>query len=336
MRTYAIRDARTKTTGHLRQDGTRTTYCNRPVGIPNGDFTGLKSWKMCQPCVTAEARDRAHAEEVAAQHAEPTPAVHSIVVIPCGATKLDHPAPAAELYTGSYHRACARAAAALTASGGTVLILSALHGLIPLDRVLSPYEMRMGAPGSITPDTLRKQARALGLDRATDVTILAGLTYATAALAVWPHAATPLAGLPGMGHHMRALAMIASGDQQPTAVPNEALYAPRGLRNLTTGHLFNESTGRAYCGAELAGPNGIAVLVCAACRRHRAAAASVADALNRPAPTPADRAAAARESRQTAELITEAEATAGTWRGQWIGDTTALFDRPVEQGALFA
>lgn len=36
-------------------------------------------------------------------------------------------------------------------------------------------------------------------------------------------------------------------------------------------------------------------------------------------------AAAAEESRQMAELITEAEATDGTWRGEWIGDTTALF-----------
>ncbi|MFI7563813.1 hypothetical protein ACIBVM_18485 [[Kitasatospora] papulosa] len=61
------------------------------------------------------------------------------------------------------------------------------------------------------------------------------------------------------------------------------------------------------------------------------------DALaTRPQPSAADRAAAARESRQMAELITEAEATDGTWRGQWIGDTTALFDRPTEQGSLFA
>lgn len=49
---------------------------------------------------------------------------------------------------------------------------------------------------------------------------------------------------------------------------------------------------------------------------------------------------AATESRQAAELITEAEATDGTWRGQWIGarDTgPTLFDVPAgrEQGALF-
>ncbi|APD18694.1 hypothetical protein SEA_MOJORITA_53 [Streptomyces phage Mojorita] len=46
------------------------------------------------------------------------------------------------------------------------------------------------------------------------------------------------------------------------------------------------------------------------------------------------------ELRHAAALVTEAEATAGTWRGEWIGDTPAdaiLFvaDRTVEQGALF-
>ncbi|NML50557.1 hypothetical protein HHL19_12890 [Streptomyces sp. R302] len=45
------------------------------------------------------------------------------------------------------------------------------------------------------------------------------------------------------------------------------------------------------------------------------------------------------EARHAAELVTEAEATAGTWRGQWIGEhPDALFPaRPDrEQGSLFA
>jgi hypothetical protein len=46
-----------------------------------------------------------------------------------------------------------------------VVVLSALHGLVPLDQVLEPYELRMGQPGSVTPARLAEQARALGLDR---------------------------------------------------------------------------------------------------------------------------------------------------------------------------
>jgi hypothetical protein len=47
------------------------------------------------------------------------------------------------------------------------------------------------------------------------------------------------------------------------------------------------------------------------------------------------------EAQQAAALVTEAEATAGTWRGEWIGprvaDTLFTLDTaPTEQGALFA
>ncbi|WHM36299.1 hypothetical protein [Streptomyces sp. BPTC-684] len=46
------------------------------------------------------------------------------------------------------------------------------------------------------------------------------------------------------------------------------------------------------------------------------------------------------EAQQAAALVTEAEVTAGTWRGEWIGEQPAddaLFavERPTEQGALF-
>ncbi|MER7726407.1 hypothetical protein [Streptomyces sp. NPDC096323] len=49
----------------------------------------------------------------------------------------------------------------------------------------------------------------------------------------------------------------------------------------------------------------------------------------------------ATEMRYAAELVTEAEATDGTWRGEWIGEQTTtstpgLFILDREQGALFA
>lgn len=47
------------------------------------------------------------------------------------------------------------------------------------------------------------------------------------------------------------------------------------------------------------------------------------------------------EARYAAQLVTEADATDGTWRGEWIGERTtttapALFDLDAEQGSLFA
>ncbi|MER8086599.1 hypothetical protein ABTZ57_16050 [Streptomyces sp. NPDC094048] len=69
MHTYAIRAAVTKTTGHYRRPGTMTTYC---TGAPTDLHANTgKTRRMCTRCVKAEQRDRAHAEEVAAQHAEP-------------------------------------------------------------------------------------------------------------------------------------------------------------------------------------------------------------------------------------------------------------------------
>ncbi|MEK9521443.1 hypothetical protein MIU24_18915 [Streptomyces venezuelae] len=389
-----VRYALVGTGRRVHYSGNDDTLCGREVSRYT-DGTDTRHPELCARCITA-AEERAYARALAAdsplaaaaldlaetvEQADAEQAAEQpLVIIPCGSTKLDHAAPAADLYVGSYHRACARAAAALTANGGTVLILSALHGLVPLDRVLDPYEMRMGDKGSVTPDVLREQARALGVDTAANVTILAGLSYATPALAVWPHADAPLVGLPGMGHHMRALAQIADGEQDPAANADPDLYAPRGLGNLVTGHLLDPRTGRAYCGTELAGRNGAAVLLCAACRRHSVGvpaavereqhldaaeaaaadqfeqAAHIADAVEHAEQVEAGVATVGEavtlydahlaaalvddELRHAAALVTEAEATEGTWRGEWIGDTPAdetLFVAApaVEQGALF-
>ncbi|MDX3214558.1 hypothetical protein PV318_03230 [Streptomyces sp. ME02-6991-2B] len=71
MDTYATRGARTKTTGHYRRPGTRTLYCGRPAGTPNGIFATVKGWKLCARCVKAAAADRAEAQTTAAAHLAP-------------------------------------------------------------------------------------------------------------------------------------------------------------------------------------------------------------------------------------------------------------------------
>jgi hypothetical protein len=65
MKTYAVRAARSKTTGHYRRPGTRELYCGRLTGAPNGEFATLRGWKMCTRCVKAEAADRAAATATA-------------------------------------------------------------------------------------------------------------------------------------------------------------------------------------------------------------------------------------------------------------------------------
>ncbi len=142
------------------------------------------------------------------------------MIIPCGSAKLNHKAPAGELYVGPYHRSCREAADALTAEGGTVLVLSARYGLVTLDQEIEPYNLRMGQLGSVTVEQLREQARDLGVDAAENVIILGGEAYTNAALQVWPQAATPLAGLSGMGYQRQYLAQVAAlppGSPLPSA-----------------------------------------------------------------------------------------------------------------------
>jgi hypothetical protein len=91
-------------------------------------------------------------------------------VVPCGAAKLDWAAPARVLYTGSMFRHVLRAAEGEAAAterdlgvDAEVLILSALHGLVRLDEVLEPYDVKMGDPGSITVEALAAQVPQVGM-----------------------------------------------------------------------------------------------------------------------------------------------------------------------------
>jgi hypothetical protein len=85
-------------------------------------------------------------------------------VIPCGGAKLDRPARARDLYTGSMFRHTLTAALALAdGDDARVLILSAQYGLLDLDEFIAPYDQRMDQPGRVTTDVLTLQALLKGI-----------------------------------------------------------------------------------------------------------------------------------------------------------------------------
>lgn len=90
----------------------------------------------------------------------------TIALIPCGAAKADETCAAADLYTGSTFRMQLAAATSEACEADEVYIISALHGLLPLDAVVAPYDVKMGDPGSVTAETIAAQIVALGLDAA--------------------------------------------------------------------------------------------------------------------------------------------------------------------------
>lgn len=92
-------------------------------------------------------------------------------VIPCAGAKADAPAPARDLYRGTFFQhvlAAAEAEAAATERdldvAARVLILSAKHGLLDLDTVVEPYEVKMGERGSVDYITIAGQLIARGID----------------------------------------------------------------------------------------------------------------------------------------------------------------------------
>lgn len=95
-----------------------------------------------------------------------------VCVVPCGSEKLDHPAMARDLYTSTMFRLAWDAAMAeVEAYEGQarILILSALHGLIDPATIVDPYDVKMGDPGSVSPETVTGQAIALGVEWGDDV-----------------------------------------------------------------------------------------------------------------------------------------------------------------------
>lgn len=122
------------------------------------------------------------------------------VIVSCGATKLDRPAFAGEMYTGPFHRGCRRYALSLT-DPERILILSARYGLLRLDQRIEPYNQRMGRPGSVSAETVRRQAREIGID--SDPILIMGQDYERVACAVWPKSPTPLRGVGVIGKKLR-------------------------------------------------------------------------------------------------------------------------------------
>ncbi len=160
-------------------------------------------------------------------------------VVPCSGQKLDHAAPAAELYVGqmfrhTFERAteCARLDQAAGLGPARVLILSARWGLITPDTVIEPYELKMGAPGSVTPETLAAQAVDLGIDWGCGGVYgllprpyLARLDEALRTLDVYIQDVYEACG--GIGEQRRVNALIARPEVTPAPEPAADEPGPR-------------------------------------------------------------------------------------------------------------
>lgn len=178
-----------------------------PCGCPKRDGMVYHQRATCTDPIAARLDWYADADPAAAAAVldEAAAAVDGpLVVIGCGAGKLDHPAPAAELYTGTYFRECLATARAI-ADPESIRILSAKHGLVRLDDVLEPYDVTLGDPFDRIPTrAVTAQAIDQGL-AGRRVLALCSARYADVLRAAGFKVDAPLANL-GIGRQRRKLA----------------------------------------------------------------------------------------------------------------------------------
>ena len=144
----------------------------------------------------AAGRSAAPADRITTQRGD-----EPLVIVPCGSAKRSVPARADQLYTGGYHRACLDYALGLVPAT-RILILSGKYGLLDLDTVIQPYDVRMGR--GITPDEIRTQAATRGL-LSDHVIALGGRQYTSICRAIWATCETPLEGRGGLGRQLQWL-----------------------------------------------------------------------------------------------------------------------------------
>jgi hypothetical protein len=146
------------------------------------------------------------------------------ILVSCAATKLDRPAPAADLYTSPLFRA-ARSYA--EASGHPWYTLSARHGLVEPTTMLEPYDTKLAdlTPGerSAWADRVARALYYKGFGGWGVFEVHAGDGYARPLrVALAPIALDiiePLAGL-GIGHRLQWYANV--GNSQPSATGPDA------------------------------------------------------------------------------------------------------------------
>lgn len=115
------------------------------------------------------------------------------IIITCGSAKAITRSRAEKLYVGGHFKKCLAWAKAKVGAEN-VFIISAKYGLLKLDDMIEPYDLRMGQPGSVSTLVLLRQAEDLGI---IDEEILssAGADYQKPLVRVFQKIKFPFKGL---------------------------------------------------------------------------------------------------------------------------------------------
>lgn len=134
----------------------------------------------------------------------------SLVIVACSKKKASQPLPASEMYQGPFTQLCLRAAR--TQVGDNNIRKSAAHGLLRLDDVVEPYDVRLTEASALLAKA-RDQATRHDL-LGEQVMAITPKAHTAVVVAVWQDVTTPLAGAAGIGvQRHRLSAMLRRCDQ---------------------------------------------------------------------------------------------------------------------------
>lgn len=151
-----------------------------------------------------------------------------LVIIPCGSKKGVYPARAEDLYQGAFFRVCVTYAKTLTVPE-RIMILSAKHGFITLDEIVSPYNMKMGSRRAKKTKELRRQAKELGIIDESKVISIGGLLYTTPCTEIWKGCKTPLQELPKGSTMGKQMSWMKGEIEKKTGIP----YGAKGMESFS-------------------------------------------------------------------------------------------------------
>lgn len=142
------------------------------------------------------------------------------VIIPCGGAKADSAQVAADLYIGKHFKQALSAARTMT-DDKHILILSALHGLLELDEVVEPYNVKMGDADSVAWNQVAAQMISFGMVSDNDdiYTMLPkayGEVFTDAARVLGTYAMDVYEANAGIGEQNGICASIKRGQEQIT------------------------------------------------------------------------------------------------------------------------
>lgn len=120
-----------------------------------------------------------------------------VALIACSSQKLEHPAPALDLYQGALFKKSR--AYAERRGVDAIFILSAKHGLVPAKQVIAPYNETLNEKGAreiqAWADRVRRQLAAVADLQRDHFTILAGEKYRRGLVQHLSRFEVPLLGL---------------------------------------------------------------------------------------------------------------------------------------------